>query len=654
MKYYMIICLIIKDENEYLEEWIDYHLGIGVDYIVIYDNNSHDPVDIFLKSYIDANKVEVHRCPIEEEPQLNVYNHCLYDFYGKARWIGFIDVDEFIVLNEDKDIKDFLKGYEQYGGVCLNWKVYNANGHVQKLNDTVMDRFTRPIAASEEINTHVKTILQPKFTRVIPNPHFAHYINGYFAVNELGVRVNQAYSEFSDLYAHLNHYYTRSYEEWVKKIIRGRPDLLASVKEDRFWKYNQDMLKVRDQTRSKYLYPYFPKYLDDMHTVSSKSNWTPLLEAGSFDEILQKIAFALTNSLRMLPWNGLTKGRMGIAIFLLSYLKGKSDQFIYNEAKSILNKALKITAPSNLNHINEDSLLFSEGLAGIIWGLIHLENLKLIENRLDALIQNTNSMFRRFSINNLLTYGLASGTIGYGMYYLAKIDRDQEIDKYRFEIESLESILINIENLLPYINDQKFKSLNHCLEEGPFSILPFLMKLIKANIHRNLAKDLVGKVTDLMLRKHTDGFNSFFVDYYEIKEIDLCYLNLLFAYSLVRIRSTPSVPNLQELGEKIALKQIDLQFRSSEYDFYDIPRYAFVAHLFNRLFQSTGKESFKSNALRICKEVSALTNNLIQKDGMIIAPDLCGLANGLAGVGLILMGVCTKRQPSWDESLLIS
>jgi hypothetical protein len=34
------ICLIIKDENEYLQEWMDYHRKVGVSHFYIYDNNS--------------------------------------------------------------------------------------------------------------------------------------------------------------------------------------------------------------------------------------------------------------------------------------------------------------------------------------------------------------------------------------------------------------------------------------------------------------------------------------------------------------------------------------------------------------------------------------------------------------------------------------
>ena len=33
------ICAIIKNEHEYLKEWIDYHLNIGFDSIFLYVSN---------------------------------------------------------------------------------------------------------------------------------------------------------------------------------------------------------------------------------------------------------------------------------------------------------------------------------------------------------------------------------------------------------------------------------------------------------------------------------------------------------------------------------------------------------------------------------------------------------------------------------------
>jgi hypothetical protein len=34
------ICLIIKDENDYINEWLDWHLKVGFEHFYIYDNGS--------------------------------------------------------------------------------------------------------------------------------------------------------------------------------------------------------------------------------------------------------------------------------------------------------------------------------------------------------------------------------------------------------------------------------------------------------------------------------------------------------------------------------------------------------------------------------------------------------------------------------------
>lgn len=43
------ICLIIKDENQYLEEWLNHHRKLGIDFFIIYDNNSEVSVSEYIK-----------------------------------------------------------------------------------------------------------------------------------------------------------------------------------------------------------------------------------------------------------------------------------------------------------------------------------------------------------------------------------------------------------------------------------------------------------------------------------------------------------------------------------------------------------------------------------------------------------------------------
>ncbi|MCL2797815.1 MAG: glycosyltransferase family 2 protein [Firmicutes bacterium] len=42
-KYDCSICLIIRDESEYLEEWLRWHIGQGVEHFYIYDHDSKIP-----------------------------------------------------------------------------------------------------------------------------------------------------------------------------------------------------------------------------------------------------------------------------------------------------------------------------------------------------------------------------------------------------------------------------------------------------------------------------------------------------------------------------------------------------------------------------------------------------------------------------------
>ena len=116
----MIMSTIVKYEDNYLPQWIEYHKHLGIDHFIIYDNlssdndNSHndnrtdfcrsDLVNT-LKPYIEEGTVIVINWPYPyfpknesaRAPQAQVIqqNHSLYAF-RTAKYIGFFDVDEYI------------------------------------------------------------------------------------------------------------------------------------------------------------------------------------------------------------------------------------------------------------------------------------------------------------------------------------------------------------------------------------------------------------------------------------------------------------------------------------------------------------------------------------------------------------------------------
>lgn len=233
-KYYSSICLLIKDENEYLIEWLEWHLNLGIEHFYIYDNDSEIPVSEtimeLLEEYQDKITV-VQWSGSHEHMQHDCYNHCLKTYGDESTWIAFIDSDEFIRLTgNESDINAYLKNYEEYGTVSMLWILYNANGAVAKENLPVRERFTYIVDHDEAVIS--KIFLKPVRTKKM----LVHWMVpkiGSEIVNGTGVIID--------------HYYTKSYEEWCNKILRGSCDPDYRRKYDEFFKYNPNMTSLYDE-----------------------------------------------------------------------------------------------------------------------------------------------------------------------------------------------------------------------------------------------------------------------------------------------------------------------------------------------------------------------------------------------------------------------
>ena len=129
-KVYLSITAVLQNEAPYIKEWIEYHRLVGVERFYIYDNESTDNVKEILKPYIDLGIVCYHYVP-GIAMQNKVYRDALYKYKNQTRWMAIIDLDEFIVPVEKQSIPEFLKDYEKYPGVVINWQVFDSNGFLE-------------------------------------------------------------------------------------------------------------------------------------------------------------------------------------------------------------------------------------------------------------------------------------------------------------------------------------------------------------------------------------------------------------------------------------------------------------------------------------------------------------------------------------------
>lgn len=244
-KYELAIVAILKNEAPYIKEWLDYHLLVGVDHFYIYDNESEDNLKEILQSYIESGIITYKFYP-EKGAQLKAYNEAIKDYKFECQYMAFIDADEFIYPRENKSIKEVLHEIlsldDNAEGIVINWQIFGSSGQDKAdFSKGVLERFVYRAENSFEVNNHVKTIANPRCVELILNPHFVRYYEGKYSINENGVFVPNFSNEpcTTDKIA-INHYFTKSKEEYMLKMKRGKADNI-------FDEYNMQIFENHDK-----------------------------------------------------------------------------------------------------------------------------------------------------------------------------------------------------------------------------------------------------------------------------------------------------------------------------------------------------------------------------------------------------------------------
>lgn len=231
LKYYVSICLLIKDENEYLQEWLEHYRSIGVEHFYIYDNGDKEFVDSIITEIDFNNCCTIKRVDKKDYGrfQPDVYKECLNDYKDESYWIGFIDSDEFVDVDS---LPNYLKSLENYDTVWLSWIMYGANGYVNKPEGKVQDNFTISFKFSTTYPLTGKMFCQPNNVIAPTNAHNFKSKSG---------------ADYIEKNKYIKHYYTKSLEEWKNKINRGSCESKALKHYQEFFYRNPDLKKYNDK-----------------------------------------------------------------------------------------------------------------------------------------------------------------------------------------------------------------------------------------------------------------------------------------------------------------------------------------------------------------------------------------------------------------------
>jgi len=266
---YLSLCCIVKDEDAAIEEWVAFHLSVGVDHITVVDNGPSADLPRILAPYREAGVVELVTFTARGEQQQQAYERVLKKMAGKTRWLGFIDVDEFLFPSHAKTLPEVLRDFEAYAGVAVNWVSYGSSGHKVPPDGFVIDNFTdrgelnhvfpwprlRQQHVPEDhpeaylpMNTHVKTVLDPAAVKNFRTAHHFSFLPGHLCVTENKEPISQPVTDRVSVdKLRINHYWSKSLADIQKKVDKGR---VASDSRKKPARYSLDVALGRDKAAS--------------------------------------------------------------------------------------------------------------------------------------------------------------------------------------------------------------------------------------------------------------------------------------------------------------------------------------------------------------------------------------------------------------------
>lgn len=230
------LCVCGRNENRYAVEFVDYYKQLGFNHIYIADNNVDDGehFEDVLQTYIDNHFVSIIDYRNAVNFQVDYYNDIYNKIQDKYEWIAFFDFDEFLVLEKNKTIQDYLSRecFKDYEQILINWKIYTDNDLVYDDGRSCIERFTTPMEIYKctkykyyPENKHVKKILRSGLSNFI---NFVH--NGYGNIktcNNKGIEINGSFplQKINYDYAYIKHFMTKTIDEFIKtKYYRNLAD----------------------------------------------------------------------------------------------------------------------------------------------------------------------------------------------------------------------------------------------------------------------------------------------------------------------------------------------------------------------------------------------------------------------------------------------
>lgn len=229
------IMAIFKNEELYLEEWLQHHINEGIHHFYLYSNDE----DMEKYKFLDKYKDKITLIPwtnitnsIYSTVQRDAYTHCICNYINEYDFLLMLDIDEFLVpLLKNKKVVDIVNKLDKNKVKSVKIQRYNfgSDGNIKKPYGSVMENYKKhekicssfkAMANSIYIDTSQiyygvhdhpykdeKGIVYNSYLKYIGDEN----INMYIGPNSCTV------NSINEIPLVINHYYTKSQEEYINR-----------------------------------------------------------------------------------------------------------------------------------------------------------------------------------------------------------------------------------------------------------------------------------------------------------------------------------------------------------------------------------------------------------------------------------------------------
>ncbi|WP_394179011.1 glycosyltransferase family 92 protein [Yoonia maritima] len=232
----LALAVIVKNEASSIREWIEFHRAAGVDNFIIYDDGCTDKTITIARQLLTPESLDVipwcqrlqdaHQGRALHSQGL-AFAHAIANFRHRFRWMGFIDIDEFLFPTEANSIPDALAKLEHTDNILLPWHMFGRQGFAhtpERVLPNYTQRYRDPYASNVTGILNFKCIVNPSRTTKA-------YVHGFETSgnktiwNSIGQKfrfgAHKKDTFHRDHHLQLNHYFVKSDEQLAAKIGKG-------------------------------------------------------------------------------------------------------------------------------------------------------------------------------------------------------------------------------------------------------------------------------------------------------------------------------------------------------------------------------------------------------------------------------------------------